>query len=449
MPTIEADALKKMFISGRYSLAIIHDEIWRKIPFTLLFQLDALFSKGLLDLETILDKDFQTEMAKVLENDGAQPICNSLRKLGRRSTMHLNSHRQLSTIRKTKVDNAAATLFGADYSTTITKSEAIATLCDGDDDQGVLSKAVADTMLVFHAMVTPSRIFLAGPYTEQSNRITRQYRTWVDRFLRVTFVDEDMSELYIGYSTFMDDILNDRIRTAVLGRGIRLCGRHYEFLAFSSSQLRESSCWFYAGGHGAPSLDTILAEMGDFSGITVVAKCAARIGQCFTASRPSIQIKPEMIPDVTRNAFVFSDGIGQMSSQLAEEVFATLGVDAALPCAYQIRLAGAKGIIAVEPSLTGRKLLLRPSIVKFDSPSCTLDIVRMVEKPTMAYLNCQAITLLSQARGSERQFLGNAAGRSGKDGGYAEYDGSRSARFGKLCASCGVNDRWTPTQQGL
>jgi len=71
--------------------------------------------------------------------------------------------------------------------------------------------------------------------------------------------------------------LYQRIET-LLNNGVNICGRHYDFLAFSSSQLREHSCWMFAKREGTGvSSETIRAWMGDFQHIHPVAKMAARV----------------------------------------------------------------------------------------------------------------------------------------------------------------------------
>ncbi len=63
----------------------------------------------------------------------------------------------------------------------------------------------------------------------------------------------------------------------ILMRGIIMCDRHYQFLAFSSSQLREHSCWMFATPNSATTVDTIRDWMGDFRNVHPVAKLAARV----------------------------------------------------------------------------------------------------------------------------------------------------------------------------
>lgn len=65
----------------------------------------------------------------------------------------------------------------------------------------------------------------------------------------------------------------------ILINGVSLCDRKYDFLAFSSSQLREHSCWMFASGDDNVSAESIRAGLGDFTNVRPVAKFAARVSQ--------------------------------------------------------------------------------------------------------------------------------------------------------------------------
>lgn len=70
-----------------------------------------------------------------------------------------------------------------------------------------------------------------------------------------------------------------RIMTA-LAHGITIGGEHFEFLAFGNSQIREHGAYFFASDEHV-SVKDIRKWMGDFRSIRIVAKHAARLGQCF------------------------------------------------------------------------------------------------------------------------------------------------------------------------
>ena len=65
----------------------------------------------------------------------------------------------------------------------------------------------------------------------------------------------------------------------ILTNGVSLCDRKYDFLAFSSSQLREHSCWMFATGDDGVTAKSIRAGLGDFRHVKPVAKFAARVSQ--------------------------------------------------------------------------------------------------------------------------------------------------------------------------
>jgi hypothetical protein len=111
-----------------------------------------------------------------------------------------------------------------------------------------------------HAIITPTKIYFNEPSYELSNRILRLYQEKTDRFLRVSFKEENSDKLFVNESDDLD--VTVRIVT-ILKEGFYLAGRHYEFLAFSSSQLRDQSCWFVASD-GEFNADYIRSKMGDF-----------------------------------------------------------------------------------------------------------------------------------------------------------------------------------------
>jgi RNA-dependent RNA polymerase len=107
--------------------------------------------------------------------------------------------------------------------------------------------------------------------------------------------------------------------------GIMLLGRRYTCLAYSSSQLKEQSAWLVCTSDSQTvTPDGIRTWMGDFMDtVKIPAKCAARMGQCFSSTVQTSTLslgEHRLIPDVERDGFVFSDGVGQISEQLLREV---------------------------------------------------------------------------------------------------------------------------------
>ncbi|CAN0877583.1 RNA-dependent RNA polymerase 6 [Linum grandiflorum] len=261
-------------------------------------------------------------------------------------------------------------------------------------------------------VITPTRAYCLPPEVELSNRVLRKYKDVGNRFLRVTFMDEGFQTINSSaFSYYVAPIVRDIIsnpfpqKTSIFKRvrsiltdGFYLCGRRYTFLAFSSNQLRDRSAWFFAED-GTINTSGIRAWMGRFKNRNV-AKCAARMGQCFSSTYASVEVPSyevnEELADIERNGYNFSDGIGMITPDLAQEVAVKLKLDADPPCAYQIRYAGCKGVVACWPALEdgSARLSLRPSMNKFLSTHMTLEICSWTRFQA-GFLNRQIITLLS------------------------------------------------------
>ncbi|KAL9659318.1 hypothetical protein QQ045_024123 [Rhodiola kirilowii] len=138
--------------------------------------------------------------------------------------------------------------------------------------------------------------------------------------------------------------------------------------------------------------------MGKFNARNV-AKCAARMGQCFSSTYATIEVPRNQVmlnyPDIKRNGYFFSDGIGTMTPDLAQEVAEKLKLEKDPPCAFQIRYAGCKGVIACWPGKNdGIRMSLRTSMDKFISRHTTLEVCSWTRFQP-GFLNRQIVTLLS------------------------------------------------------
>jgi hypothetical protein len=126
-------------------------------------------------------------------------------------------------------------------------------------------------------LITPSTMYPQIPNIETTNRVVRHFHQHADRFARVQFIDDSLGRIGGSNRGFSNEAIYNRIFD-VLQNGIQVGARRYEFLAFSSSQLREHGCWFFA-----PTKDLranhIRAWMGNFSHVRIVAKHSARMGQ--------------------------------------------------------------------------------------------------------------------------------------------------------------------------
>lgn len=107
--------------------------------------------------------------------------------------------------------------------------------------------------------------------------------------------------------------------------------RHYRFLGWSNSQLRDHAFYMYAKTAKGEDIPAIRKWMGSFKDIKNVPKMMSRMGQCFTQAQTSIPLKGGEIAleddvcggdinPLTNERYVFSDGIGRISYKCAEEV---------------------------------------------------------------------------------------------------------------------------------
>lgn len=260
-----------------------------------------------------------------------------------------------------------------------------------------------------HATVTATGILFHTPSVEVTNRIVRKYTRECDRFLRIRFEDDTYrgrSRLYPATTGKMKLIFAKVRRT--LKHGIILGDRHYQFLAWGNSQLREHGAYFFAPINGITA-DTIRADMGVFEREKVVAKRAARMGQCFSTTRAVSVVsnrkwKKHPIPDIFNGGYNFTDGIGKISPLTAQLVHSNLKLKGSVPSAFQFRMGGCKGVLAVDPTLHGVDIKIRPSQYKFDSTSDELEIIRVSEF-WQPYLNRQLVLVLSHLGVPDAVFL--------------------------------------------
>ena len=255
-----------------------------------------------------------------------------------------------------------------------------------------------------HVIITPSRIILEGPYTTQSNRVIRRYQSHdpglTDRFVRVEFRDED--RLAYRWDGDVDGtwFLQQRVG-GTLRHGFELGGRAFEFLAYSTSALREHSVWFVSPfrdpEEGYVTSEKIRSSLGDFSKLLrTPSKYAARIAQAFTATNPSVKIKRDQWEEQD-DLGDHTDGVGTISRLLNDNIWEELCKDhphareyRVKPSAYQFRFLGYKGVVVVDHRLEGIKLRLRESQRKFPVPDAEVaefEVARSFDYPNPVHLN--------------------------------------------------------------
>ena len=220
--------------------------------------------------------------------------------------------------------------------------------------------------------------------------LSRRGAQSLDRLLSVTFIPE-------GRVNEEDHAV---ICQMILEQGILFSGSVYRFLGHSNSQLKDKTCFLM--NESQENIYELLALFGEFSNIKSLAKRAKRIGLLFSTFRRSLDLENhmyEVIPDVKRGGYNFTDGCGLMSEELARDI-QRLQRTVHLPCVAQIRYQGFKGILLLGRQMgPGLKVQFRESMRKFKIPDedmrhrCTtlgvvevrcknaIDVLRMIDRP--------------------------------------------------------------------
>ena len=94
--------------------------------------------------------------------------------------------------------------------------------------------------------------------------------------------------------------------------------------------------------------------------------------------------------------------VGKISTEKAAEICKKY-YDIPYASAFQIRFAGFKGVVAIDPTLSGKALQFRPSMKKFESVYNRLDILNIATY-IPCYLNRQVIIILSSLGVSDEAF---------------------------------------------
>lgn len=261
------------------------------------------------------------------------------------------------------------------------------------DHQIEMKEEDVNLMRVRIVEVTPNIIKYKTPVLERVNHILRKYKNYKDHFLKINFVGEEGNKLPLNFSAmwmllhFMQQIM---LNSVIIG------SRNFQFLSSSNSQMKHSSFWFFnPEGTRFNEIVEVINELGDFSEEENIHKNAARRGQCLSTTTwiKSLSLDSiKYIDDIGNNDHIYTDGIGQISTDLS--LICSKKFDLTYSSAFQIRLGGIKGIVAVNPELTGEVILVRPSMLKFKSNDTELGVIRC-SSYSQGYLNRQIIVLLA------------------------------------------------------
>lgn len=140
--------------------------------------------------------------------------------------------------------------------------------------------------------------------------------------------------------------------------------------------------------------ENIRNQLGDFSNIKHPGKYLARVGLALSASKYIMTLNEdqiEVIPEIEHSEFIFSDGVGKVSQSIVDQINSIGRFNS---CAFQIRLGGIKGVLALDDRLEGSIIQVRPSQIKFECHFTDIELVNPSEF-RYGYLNRQLIMLLS------------------------------------------------------
>ncbi|CAF2396824.1 unnamed protein product [Rotaria sp. Silwood2] len=235
--------------------------------------------------------------------------------------------------------------------------------------------------------ITPTTICVKPFKLAKTNRVIREPKFGcVFNFCLVEVREETGEQLQANYFGTLRSKFDDYLKY-----GFQLTNdRVYRHLHHSQSQLKDKQYWFYWHDEINKtnlSFDEAYKWMGDFGNERVVAKQSARIAQCFTSSEATIRVpqeKTEIIDDIERNGYIFTDGVGTFSSRLRDEICYKMGFRRKFSV-MQIRYGGCKGTVSVNPDLdyTEKQLILRKSMHKFISTHDTLELCKVSAPPNI------------------------------------------------------------------
>lgn len=279
----------------------------------------------------------------------------------------------------------------------------------------VIAQELPDHMVnVRKVVLTPTRRVYLPPQLVCKSRLLQHFDP--EYAVRVVVRDDDCKLISFALGACKDDFLSAVIKPP-LSYGLKIGDRRFVFLGCSTSQLRNHGVWFYSQDEQGRTAESIRSGIGDLSCIHTVPKFMARMGQAFSQSLGFVTVPRQYTTvdedirtnsaggDSSRRSYIFSDGIGRISYALLRKVHKALELDEGdEPCAVQIRYGGCKGMLLLDPTLSGRQIIFRESMRKFPSDHEDLFVLK-TSKPRVLYLNRPMITILEQSGIKPKAFL--------------------------------------------
>ena len=240
--------------------------------------------------------------------------------------------------------------------------------------------------------ITPSLIYYLAPMLESTNHFIRMYNQ-EQYIIRVNFLDENETQMYFNTMKINNKRLLSFLEYLMM-ESFYIGNNEFRYVIESSSQKKKNSFW--AINCSLTQRNQIINTLGNFNSEKNIFKNSARRGQTLSYSRYIITLNHtniKLIPDVNRNGYIFTDGIGQISFNLVKYINNKLNENSS---AFQIRIGGIKGVVAYNPLLNQNDniLCVRNSMKKFESDDCDLNVIKCAKYKGNAFLNRQIILLL-------------------------------------------------------
>ena len=293
-----------------------------------------------------------------------------------------------------QLNNDLGTVIGSRYNDLKTQIE------NNENSKNEINSEIKDNISYMRTIeITPSIIYYEVPKLERNNQIIRKFKKYQEHFIKISINDEDHNKIYFASSR---NIKLLEIPQSLMMNGVNIGTHHFKYLTSSNSQAKQGNGWYFNLEFTKfKNIDEVLREMGDFNDEHNKYKNASRRGQCASSTTPINFLQKENIieiPDIKSSdqKYIYTDGIGTISYDLALKCVEKIGNNKFLYCsAFQIRLLGIKGVVAVDPHLGNKDIIcIRPSMKKYESENNELGIIKASGYST-GYLNRQIITLLS------------------------------------------------------
>ena len=249
--------------------------------------------------------------------------------------------------------------------------------------------------------ITPTFILFAPYALAQGNRILRDFLSTPVLAMLCSYKMEDFKE-----GRWNNQILIEYIKY-IMNKGFNLGEKNYKFFNFSQSQFRNKACWLLT------EPEKILRKTGNYIKIKNVAKFGARVSQNLTTTIKTIKIPSKniiKINDIIKESkiniegkekkikYVFSDGVGKISYNLAHKITSILKLKDGVPSCFQGRFLGCKGVWTTMFDDLNGNIYIRPSQDKFFvKPKREENYFELCDysRYIQAYLNRQIILLLN------------------------------------------------------